>query len=126
MDYTVLIMGAGLLAGAMNAVAGGGSFVSFPALVYAGLPPIIANASSTVALYPASLSAAWEYREYIRPFPKVSIYTMIAATFLGGLSGSTLLLTTPPAGFRNIVPWLLLIGSVAFAFGKQWGNMLRK
>lgn len=126
MEHIALIIGAGLLAGGMNAVAGGGSFITFPALVYSGVPPIIANASSTVALFPASLSSAWEYRNYIRPFPKLSMYGMVAITFVGGLLGSILLLLTPPAGFRDIVPWLLLIGSLAFAFGKQTGNLLRK
>jgi len=125
MDHVELIIGAGLLAGAMNAVAGGGSFVTFPALVYAGVPPIVANASSTVALYPASLSGAWEYREYIRPFPNVPTYAMIGVTFFGGLLGAMLLLFTSPASFSDIIPWLLLVGSVAFAFGKQLGNLLR-
>lgn len=126
MDHVELIIGAGLLAGAMNAVAGGGSFVTFPALVYAGVPPIVANASSTVALYPASLSGAWEYREYIRPFPNVPTYAMIGVTFFGGLLGAMLLLFTSPTSFSDIVPWLLLVGSAAFAFGRQLGNVLRK
>lgn len=126
MDHLMLIVGAGLLAGGMNAVAGGGSFITFPALIYAGVPPIMANASSTVALFPASLSSAWEYRGFIQPFRNVAMYQMVIATFLGGLLGSILLLLTPPDGFRDIVPWLLLLGSIAFAFGKALGDFLRK
>lgn len=126
MEDFIFIFGAGLLAGAMNAVAGGGSFITFPALVYAGVPPVLANTSSTVALFPASLSSAFEYKEYIRPFPGVSMISMLMVTFLGGFFGALLLLYTPPAGFRDIVPWLLLTGSVSFAFGKQLGNVLRQ
>jgi uncharacterized membrane protein YfcA len=95
-------------------------------LVYAGVPAIIANASSTVALLPASFSSAWEYRQYIRPFSQISLITMIIVTIAGGLLGAALLLVTPPAGFNHIVPWLLLVGSVAFAFGRLMGEFLRK
>lgn len=122
----VLLFFTGLLAGAMNAVAGGGSFITFPALVYAGVPPVIANASSTVALFPGSIAGAWEYRSYIKPFPGVSIRAMIVLTFLGGGLGALLLLHTPSASFMNIVPWLLLTGTLAFAFGKQAGQFLRQ
>ncbi len=125
MEHLFLVLGAGLLAGAMNAVAGGGSFITFPALVYAGVPPILANTSSTVAWFPASLTSAWGYREYVRPFPGVSLWGMLIVTLLGGGLGAALLLVTPPAGFKVIVPWLLLTGSVAFAFGKKAGNVLR-
>lgn len=126
MEHIALIFGAGLLAGTMNAVAGGGSFITFPALISAGVPPIVANASSTVALFPASLSSAWEYRKHVQPFPKVTMSAMLIVTFLGGLLGSVLLLATPPKEFSLLVPWLLLTGSVAFAFGRSWGNRLRQ
>lgn len=126
MEDFIFIFVAGLLAGGMNAVAGGGSFITFPALVYAGVPPVLANTSSTVALFPASLSSAYEYKAYIQPFPGVSMRSMVILTFLGGLFGALLLLSTPPSGFRDVVPWLLLIGSVSFAFGRQLGNVLRQ
>ena len=61
----LLLAGAGFLAGAMNAAAGGGSFVSFPAMVFAGVPPVYANASSTVALFPGSVTSGWAYRELL-------------------------------------------------------------
>jgi uncharacterized membrane protein YfcA len=122
----ILLFVIGVLAGAMNAAAGGGSFITFPALVFAGVPPISANASSTVALFPASLASAWKFREYIKPFPNVSMPAMVLLTSFGGIIGALLLLYTPSANFNQIVPWLLLTGSVAFAFGRQAGNLLRK
>jgi len=124
-ELLALLLIIGLVAGAMNAAAGGGSFITFPALVYAGVPPIAANASSTVALFPASLASAWEFRGYIRPFPKVTMWTMIILTLLGGGTGALLLLYTPAGDFKKIVPWLLLTGSLAFAFGKSGGVFLR-
>lgn len=126
MDVFFLLAGAGLLAGAMNAVAGGGSFLTFPAMLYAGVPPIMANASSTVALYPGSLAGAWEYRAFLKPLDKVPMQGMILTTFVGGCLGAWLLLNTPSANFSQMVPWLLLIGSVVFAFGKDLGMFLKK
>lgn len=126
MDNWVLPVAAGLVAGVMNAAAGGGSFVSFPALIYAGVPPISANASSTVALFPGGLASAWELKTYISPFPRVSLRALIAPTFLGGCVGAYLLLHTSPAGFEAIVPWLLLTGTLTFAFGRSLGNLLRR
>ncbi|PQA55123.1 sulfite exporter TauE/SafE family protein [Siphonobacter curvatus] len=123
-DYLLLFV-VGLVAGAINAAAGGGSFITFPAFIYVGVPPIQANASSTVALFPGSLTSAWKFKEYIRPFPGVSMLAMILLTFLGGCSGALLLLYTPANNFNQVVPWLLLIGSLAFAFGRQTGNWLR-
>jgi len=126
MESFILLFVIGLLAGALNAAAGGGSFITFPAFVYAGVPPIAANASSTVALFPGSLASAWKFKEFIRPFPGVPMPGMIALTLLGGGTGALLLLYTSSASFNLIVPWLLLLGSVAFAFGKQAGNWLRQ
>jgi uncharacterized membrane protein YfcA len=87
---------------------------------------IQANASSTVALFPGSLASAWKFKEYIQPFPNISITAMVIFTLLGGCAGGLLLLYTPSADFKLIIPWLLLLGSLAFAFGKQAGNWLRK
>lgn len=126
MENYILLFLIGLIAGALNAAAGGGSFITFPAFIYAGVPPIQANASSTVALFPGSLASAWKFREYIKPFPSISIQTMLIPTLLGGFAGGLLLLYTPSDGFNLIVPWLLLLGSLAFAFGKQMGNWLRQ
>jgi uncharacterized membrane protein YfcA len=124
--HPILLFVAGLIAGALNAAAGGGSFITFPALIYAGAPPIIANASSTVALFPGSVVSTWAYRKDIRPFPGVAMSAMIALTLIGGCCGAILLLFTPSDGFNKMVPWLLLTGSLFFAFGKSAGNVLRR
>lgn len=126
MSAFILLFFIGLFAGAMNAAAGGGSFITFPALIFAGVPPVAANASSTVALFPGSLASAWKFKEHIKPFPGVSMPLMMLLTAAGGVIGGLLLLYTPAANFNHIVPWLLLTGSLAFAFGRQLGNILRK
>ncbi len=126
MDETIILLFAGLLAGVMNSAAGGGSFVTFPAMVYTGVPPLVANASSTVALFPGSLAGAWEYRRFIRPFENVSMPFMIVLTLAGGCFGALLLLVTPSANFNSLVPWLLLTGTLTFAFGKTIGERIRK
>jgi hypothetical protein len=122
----LLLFGAGLLAGAMNAAAGGGSFVTFPALVYAGVPSTPANMTSTVALFPGSFASAYAYRNDFRPFGSVPITRLMAISVVGGVVGALLLSFTSSRAFDFIVPWLLLIGTVAFAFGRKFGDWLRK
>jgi uncharacterized membrane protein YfcA len=122
----VLLFFAGLIAGTMNAIAGGGSFITFPALIVAGVPPVAANASSTVALLPASVVSAWNLRSFIKPFPGISMVLVIALTLCGGFIGAWLLLHTPSANFTAMVPWLLLTGSLAFAFGRRAGEWLKQ
>ena len=120
-----LLAAAGFVAGSMNAVAGGGSFVSLPALVFAGLPSNIANASSTVALLPASLASAFAYRKDARPLENVPIPLFLAISVAGGLVGALLLIRTPTAAFDRLVPWLLLVATLAFTFGGKIGSALR-
>ncbi len=121
-----LLAAAGLAAGALNAAAGGGSFVSIPALVATGVPAVAANASSTVALLPGTLASAWAWRQDYRSFEGVRLGTMIAISLAGGLAGSVLLLATSDRAFDALLPWLLLIGTLAFAFGARLGQALRK
>jgi uncharacterized membrane protein YfcA len=125
MNTFVLTFLAGILAGAMNALAGGGSFVSLPALLAAGVPPVQANASSTVALFPGGLASAWAYRDGLRPVGAVSLRALLAATLCGGLAGALLLLWTSSAAFTFVLPWLLLIATIALAFGRRIGEALR-
>src|ERR671933_398255 len=122
----LLLIGAGLLAGTMNAIAGGGSFVSFPALVFAGVPSVAANASSTVALYPGSLTSAWAYRHGLRGFGGVSLRALLVASLSGGLLGAVLLLVTPQATFDAVIPWLLLVATLALGCGREAGAALRR
>jgi hypothetical protein len=109
----------------MNALAGGGSFVTLPALIAAGLPSVMANASSTVALWPGGAAAAWTYHERLAPICDVPAAWMLAVTLAGGLGGSLLLLWTPSSDFDVILPWLLLLATLALAFGRRIGTALR-
>ena len=116
---TFLLLGAGLLAGAMNAVAGGGTFVTLPALLLAGVPSVTANASSTVALFPGGLASAWAYREDLSGLQGVSPRRLVPVSLAGGLVGALLLLLTPGATFDRLLPWLLLGASGVFALGPR-------
>jgi uncharacterized membrane protein YfcA len=126
MHGTLIIFLTGLVAGAMNAAAGGGSFVSVPALIYVGIPSVSANMSSTVALYPGSITSAWAYRRNIQPILNVSLVKLFLTTLIGGFAGALLLLLTPSSSFDKIIPWLLLLGSFAFAFGPWIGKRLKE
>lgn len=110
----------------MNALAGGGSFVSLPALIAAGVPSLQANASSTVALFPGGLASAWAYRkESTACISLVSLRALLVATLLGGVCGALLLLYTPSVAFNAALPWLLLFAFLILAFGKGIGDRLR-
>lgn len=110
----LLLAGSGLAAGLVNAVAGGGTFFTFSALVAAGLPPVVANATSAVAVTPANLSSSWAYRAEltanIRRFGFLSV-----VSFFGGIIGAYVLTQTDNSAFRKLVPWLLLFATVLFA-----------
>ncbi|MFN7135213.1 MAG: sulfite exporter TauE/SafE family protein, partial [Myxococcales bacterium] len=107
---------AAAMGGAMNAVAGGGSFLTFPALVFAGMPPIVANATSTVALWPGSVASVAAYRRELAADRRTARVYGLAA-LLGGVAGALLLVRTPPGAFARLVPWLLLLATVTFSFG---------
>lgn len=126
MHQAVILIAAGLMAGAMNALAGGGSFVSLPALIAVGLPSVAANASSTVALYPGGLASAWVYRRTGEPVCGVSLPVMAGLTLVGGLVGAAILLRTPSSLFDAILPWLLLTATLALAFARTAGEALRR
>jgi uncharacterized membrane protein YfcA len=121
----LLLVLAATAGGAMNAVAGGGSFLTFPSLLVAGVPPIRANATSAVALWPGSLASAWGYREDLAHEKRV-LRWFGAASLAGGLAGALLLLLTPETTFRALVPWLLLGATAIFAFGPLLARRLRE
>lgn len=98
---------AGFVAGIINAIAGGGSLVSFPALLLTGVPPVIANATNTVAIWPGTLSSVWAYREYVKDERHRAVI-LAWPSLIGGLAGSIILLHTSERAFRAIVPWLIL------------------
>lgn len=126
MLHYLLLLGAGLLAGAMNAVAGGGSFVGFPAMVAVGLSPIVANASNTVALCPGTIASTWARRHDLRDVAGIGPAVMVPVTLAGGAAGAILLLITPGATFDVVIPWLLLLATLTFVGGRQLGEWLRR
>ena len=109
----------------MNALAGGGSFVTLPTLIAAGVPSVVANASSTVALYPGGAASAWVYRDGLTRVCGVPLRPTLWATLAGGLLGALLLLWTPTSVFDRVLPWLLLVASLMLAFGPRIGPALR-
>lgn len=121
----LLLLAAAFFAGAMNAVAGGGSFLTLPALIYAGVPPVAANATGTVALLPGYASGVYGYRQDLAPVGDLGLPLLAAVSLVGGLAGAALLLVTPDTLFRDLVPWLLLIATALFAFGGQLATRLR-
>nr|HMN72996.1 sulfite exporter TauE/SafE family protein [Rhodoblastus sp.] len=109
----------------MNAIAGGGSFVTLPALIAAGVPSVNANATSTVALVPSALASAYAYRKDFSGFEGVPFWKMAVVSVAGGICGAVLLMFTPQRVFDALVPFLLLFGTIAFAFGRKAGEWLR-
>jgi uncharacterized protein len=126
MNEFPLIAGAGLIAGAMNALAGGGSFVSLPALIAAGVPSVAANASSTVALFPGGAASAWAYRDGLGAVGAASLKSLLLTTLAGGAIGAMLLLYTPVTIFDIVLPWLLLLATLALSLGQKLGERLRR
>ncbi|WP_036262595.1 sulfite exporter TauE/SafE family protein [Methylocapsa aurea] len=115
-----LVTLAAFAAGFINAVAGGGSFLTFPALIAAGLPPIDANASSTVALFPGQVATGFAARDGLRAAAmdhRVNVPVLALISLVGGLIGGLLLLVTPQSVFSQIVPWLILFATAIFAGG---------
>lgn len=110
----------------MNALAGGGTFATLPALIALGLPANIANATSNVALLPGAATSAAEFRDELQPIGVVSVRTLAAVTFVGGLIGSVLLVLTPSRAFDVIIPWLLLTGLVVMLFGQSASEWLHE
>ena len=119
-----LIAGAGLLAGIINSVAGGGSFFTLPALVRCGVPTITANTTSTVALWPGTLASFGAYRRELAARRRLAVTLAVVSVF-GGLVGAWILLHTPTPTFDRLLPWLTLFATVLFAFGKRLADRFR-
>lgn len=114
---TVILIAAAFLGGALNSLAGGGTLVTFPALLFAGLSPIDANASSVVALFSGTFTGAWAYRRNILAVAEFSVLGLFILSLVGGLIGALLLLWTPATIFAALVPWLILFATIVFAVG---------
>ncbi len=115
---SILLFFAALAAGGLNSVAGGGTFFSFPALIFSGVPPIPANATNTVALWPGTMASAGAYRKKL-PRNARMLVPLILASLAGGFFGAHLLLRTPPRTFMRLIPFLFLGATLLFAFGKK-------
>lgn len=122
----LLAAGAGIVGGAMNALAGGGTFATLPALIALGLPANIANATSNVALLPGAGTSAWAFRKELAPVGGVPVWLLAAITFIFGLAGSLLLVLTPARTFDLLIPWLLSFAFFVMAFGKRASDWLHE
>jgi uncharacterized protein len=121
--HAAVAFGAAFLAGAINSVAGGGTLVSFPALIWLGLSSVTANATSTVAIWPGTLGSAWGYRRELRDAePRFRI--LIVPSLVGGIAGALLLRWTPPAFFDKLVPYLILFATLLFMAQEPVQRML--
>ncbi len=114
----IFLFFAGVLGGALNAVAGGGSFISFPALLFTGVAPIAANATNTVALWVGVTASGGAYRKHYDLSRRVFL-PLAVTSVVGGIAGAYLLLHTPPHTFLRVLPWLMLGATLLFAFGNR-------
>ena len=123
--HSAVAFGAAFVAGAINSVAGGGTLVSFPALIWLVLPPVIANATSTVAIWPGSLGSMWGYRRELRE-AQPGMLSLVAPSLAGGIIGAWLLRFTPPALFDKLVPFLILFATLLFLAQEPIQRQLKK
>lgn len=116
---TLLLMAAGFVGGALNAVAGGGSFFTLAALVWVGVPPVAANATGTLALLPGYVASAWRFRQDIVWPASLPRWQIVLCVLLGGAAGSAILLSTDQRYFASLVPWLIFFASGLFVLGPR-------
>ncbi|HUB68348.1 MAG TPA: sulfite exporter TauE/SafE family protein [Candidatus Methylacidiphilales bacterium] len=114
-----------MAAGAINSVAGGGSFLTFPALIFCGVTPLRANTTNTVAVWFGSLASVGAYRNWLGG-QRQALGALLIASLAGGLIGAFLLLKTPDATFNRLLPWLLLTATLIFIFGRHLTALLRR
>ncbi len=112
-----LIAAAGLYAGIQNVLAGGGSFITFPALLLAGLNPLAANMTSTIALFPSQITSSIAGRRLVAGVGQLRFRSLFLISLVGGVLGALLLLSTPVSIFTRLVPWLVLFATATFAWG---------
>jgi uncharacterized membrane protein YfcA len=121
----VFLFLAGFFGGVLNSIAGGGSFITFPALIFVGIPPIMANATNTFASCAGYMSGTYAFRKEIADH-KGGLLFIITTSLIGGICGAWLLLKTPEAVFQEAIPWLLLFASILFIFGGQINALFKK
>ena len=113
-----LLLSVAFLAGVVNALAGGGTFLTFPSLLFAGFDPISANATSAALLLPGGVASAWVYRNS-SPVRGRALGIILGVCLTGGLLGSQLLLITPSQRFAKLAPWLMLAAALVYTFSRQ-------
>src|ERR1700756_1052304 len=118
LPQAIFLFAAGALGGALNAVAGGGSFIAFPALLFTGVGAVAANATNTLALWVGVTASGGAYRKHLNISKRVMV-PLILTSIVGGLAGALLLIKTPAPNFLDVLPWLLLAATLLFAFGKH-------
>ena len=118
LDHGIFLFVAGILGGALNAVAGGGSFIAFPALLFVGVPPIPANATNALALWTGVTASGGAYRKRL-DVPRRVLLPLLITSFIGGVAGAFLLLLTPAHTFMRVLPWLMLGATLLFIFGRK-------
>jgi uncharacterized membrane protein YfcA len=124
LESVIFLFVAGMLGGALNSVAGGGSFIAFPALLFSGVPPIPANATNTIALWTAAVASGGAYRSRLNVSRRVMV-PLLVASLIGGLGGAILLLKTSAQTFMHVLPWLTLGATLLFVFGKKLAGSRR-
>jgi len=122
----ILLFFAALVAGGLNSVAGGGSFISFPTLTFTGVPLIPANATNTIALWPGSVASVGAYRRELARQNRTVVILLSIISLIGGLLGAILLIRTPPQTFARLLPFLMLIATLLFTFGGSVTKRLRE
>ena len=125
-NHPVFLFAAAFLAGTLNAVAGGGSFISFPALLFSGMAPISANATNTAALCPGTAASTFAYRNAFSAEARRLLPPLMITGVCGGILGARVLLLTPPATFMRIVPWLLLGATLVFTFSRRLSALMHE
>lgn len=115
-EIIVFLLGVGLIGGAWNALAGGATLFTFPALMVAGLPPVIANATNYLAMLPSNAAALPAYRDELKNIGP-ALWPLLIVSGLGAITGSLLLMVSDPAFFLSLIPFLILLATGLFAFG---------
>jgi uncharacterized protein len=118
LQQAIFLFFAAAVGGGINAVAGGGSFVAFPALLFTGVSPVPANATNTLALWIGTTASGGAYRKRLKISRRVMV-PLIVTSVVGGVAGAILLIKTPAQTFLHVLPWLMLAATLLFAFGKH-------
>jgi uncharacterized membrane protein YfcA len=125
-SHAIILFIAALLAGAINAVAGGGSFVTFPTLMFIGVPAKFANATNTVAVWPGQVASIGAYRKQFEKLPRKMLMPLVVTCIIGGIVGAWILLVTPQTVFVWLVPWLILSATIIFALSGRVTRWVRR